>query len=96
MQAEDADVLILLIHHSASIIHPSTLLNHVNLSLKDRGASWCFVMPALVVIQFLQLGAMGKPLFLTGFVQVSTCMDIFLDVQATKDVMIKESIFQYI
>ncbi|XP_065886010.1 uncharacterized protein [Dysidea avara] len=76
--AEDADVLMMLIHHSSYTNHPlffttskAVLMmsgESKNLCLKDRGATCYFVMPLLVVILFLPLPAMGKPLYLTGFV----------------------------
>ena len=68
-----------------------------NLCLKDRGSTCYFVMPLLVMMLFLPLPAMGKPLYLTGFV-LGTLMDTFLDVQASKDVVIRSgiSIFQRI
>jgi len=64
--------------------------------LKDRGATCYFVMPSLVVIPFLPFLAMGKPdRFCAGDTDEHTY--IFLDVQASKDVVIRSgiSIFQY-
>ena len=77
VRAEDTDVLIMLIHHSSYANHPLfftmskgsyDVRRSKNLCLKDRGATCYFVMPLLVVILFLPLPAMGKPLYLTGFV----------------------------
>ena len=71
VRAEDADVLIMLIHIYSSLPRQRVLMmseESKNLCLKDRGATCYFVMPLLVVILFLPLPALGKPLYLTGFV----------------------------
>ena len=76
VRAEDADVLIMLIHHSSYTNHPLFFTTskgsyddrRILESLKDRGSTCYFVMPLLVVMLFLPLPVMGKPLYLTSFV----------------------------
>jgi hypothetical protein len=68
VRAEDADVLVMLVHHSSSTNHPLFLTTSkgsydvrkireaLSLSLKERGATCSSVTSSLVVIQFLQSG----------------------------------------
>ena len=80
VKAEDAGVLIMLVHHSSSTNNP-LFLTTLKGSYNDRGI-WealserqkrhlLLVMHSLVVIQFLLLWAMEKPIYMysIGFVQ---------------------------
>ena len=70
------------------------------LSPKDRSATCSFVMPSLVVIQFLQLGGHGKITLFDRFCagDIDEHMNIFLDLQVTKEKVIEGGIviFQHI
>jgi hypothetical protein len=74
MWAEDADVLIMLLQHNSSTIHPTFFITSKGsydvperLSEKERGSTCFSVLPSLAVVQFLQLPVTEKRLYSTGF-----------------------------
>ena len=105
VRAEDADVLIMLIHHSSStVVNHSSLPRRAlimsgesrNLSLmRDKSITCSFVMPSLVLTQFLPLLVMGKLLYSTGFVHagdIAEHVKIFLDIRATKEAVVESGL----
>jgi len=102
VQAEDTDALILLMRHSSSTNHPlffttskgSYDVRGILKSLSERQRCYllfCYAFTGCGIL-FLPLPAMGKPFYLIRRLcagDVDELMDIFLDAQASGDVVIR-------
>ena len=109
VRAEDADVLIMPIHHSSSTNHPLFLttskgsynVRRIRESLCERQRRYLLFCHAFTGCDTVSaIGGHGKTTLFDRFCagDIDEHMDIFLDVQATKDVVIRGgiAIFQYI
>ena len=94
VQAEDADVLIMLIHHSSSTSQPLFFTSSKgswgsrNFSLKDKDITCSFVMHSLGLTQFLPLLAMGKLLYSNKFCACRWHRRTCEDLRATKEAVV--------
>lgn len=109
VRAEDADVLIMLIHHSSSTNHPLFLttskgsydVRRIRESLSERQRRYLLFCHAFTGCDTVSaIGGHGKTTLFDRFCagDIDEHMDIFLDVQSTKDAVIRGgiAIFQYI
>ena len=109
VRAEDADVVILLIHHSSSTNHPLFLttskgsydVRRIRESLSERQSRYLLFCHAFTGCDTVSvIGGHGKTTLFDRLCagDIDEHMDIFLYVQATKDAVIRAgtAIFQYI
>lgn len=109
MRAEDTDVLVMLVHHSSSTNHPLFLttskgsydVRRIREALSERQRRYLLFSHAFTGCDTVSaIGGHGKTTLFNRFCSgdIDEHMNIFLDVQATKDAVIKAgiAIFQYI
>ncbi len=100
MRAEDADVLIMLIHHSSSTNHPLFLttskgsydVRRIQESLSERQRCYLLFCHAFTGCDTVSaIAGHGKTTLFDRFCagDIDEHMDIFLDVRATKDAVIR-------
>jgi len=99
VRAEDADVLIMLVHHSSSTNHPLFLttskgsydVRRIREALSERQRRYLLFTHAFTGCDTVSaIGGHGKTTLFDRFCagDIDEHMDIFLDVRATKDVVI--------